>query len=234
MIKLLKSNPPDFPDHVVVKRNGRARRMALRLDTKARAFTLTLPKGTSLKRAHKFAQEHEEWMQGKLSKLAPPIVFEHGARIPLFGQLRRINIEHDSSLKQTSIILKNKEILVRSYLDNPAPRIKRYLKKEAKARLSTLAHEKAATIGKHINEIRVRDTKTRWGSCTEDGNLNFSWRLIFAPHEALDYVVAHEVAHLVHLDHSKEFWSVCRKLSDDFVEGKYWMNEHGRELMRYG
>ena len=110
---------------------------------------------------------------------------------------------------------------------------KRYLKKLVKDEISILAHEKATKIDQTINKIHVRDTKTRWGSCSEDGNLNFSWRLIFAPYESLDYVVGHEVAHLEHLDHSKAFWSVCRKLSDDFVEGKYWMQAHGSELMRY-
>ena len=85
-----------------------------------------------------------------------------------------------------------------------------------------------------INKVSVRDTKSRWGSCSVDDNLSYSWRLIFAPPAALDYVVAHEVAHLHHHDHSKAFWNLCRELSDNYLEGQYWMKAHGGELMRYG
>jgi hypothetical protein len=79
----------------------------------------------------------------------------------------------------------------------------------------------------------VREKKSRWGSCSSDDHLSYSWRLIFAPPAALDYVVAHEVAHLVHMNHSKAFWNLCRSLSHDFVNGQYWMKNHGHELMRY-
>ena len=88
-------------------------------------------------------------------------------------------------------------------------------------------------IEKEIKSVRVSDTKTRWGSCSHDGRLCFSWRLAFAPYEAIDYVVAHEVAHLRHLDHSKEFWTLCEELSIDYAAGKRWMKENGSELMRY-
>ena len=108
------------------------------------------------------------------------------------------------------------------------------MKRIAKKELTALAQQKAAEIGETIEKISVRDTKSRWGSCSSDGNLSFSWRLMFAPTEAFDYVVAHEVAHLVHMDHSRSFWNLCRDLSEDFIEGQYWMREHGHELMRYG
>ena len=232
MIKLLKSDPY-LGDHIVIRRSNRARRLALKLDPQARVFHLVVPRGVSMKRAHRFAEENESWMQEQLAELGQPIYFENGTTIPIFGQDINIKINHDADTKITRIALEDSTLFVNTNLDDPAPRIKRYLKKMVKDEISILAHEKAAKIGKRINNIYVRDTKTRWGSCSEDGNLNFSWRLIFAPYEALDYVVGHEVAHLVHLDHSKAFWSVCRKLSNDFVEGKYWMQVNGSELMRY-
>ncbi len=224
----------DFPPYIEVKRSARAKRLALRLDPKDRIFHLIVPQSTSMRRASRFAEEHDYWMREKLAELPQAVMFVHDAEFCVMGQLRRVKISSDNSLKSTRITLNNKEIMVSTNLENPSSRIERFLKKMAKVELTRLAHEKAAMINKTINAVTVRDTKSRWGSCSCDGNLSFSWRLIFAPYESFDYVVAHEVAHLVHLNHSKAFWAQCRSLSDDFVEGEYWMREHGHELMRYG
>ena len=110
----------------------------------------------------------------------------------------------------------------------------RWLKAYSRNVLELKSKEKALSIGKTIEKVTVRDTKSRWGSCSSESTLSYSWRLIFAPPIALDYVVGHEVAHLVHLNHSKHFWALCRDLSDDYVNGQYWMRNHGHELMRYG
>ena len=93
---------------------------------------------------------------------------------------------------------------------------------------------KAERIGKRVRSVQVRDTKSRWGSCAQDGSLSFCWRLIFAPTVAFDYVVAHEVAHLSHMNHGKRFWSLCEKLSANYTAGKRWMQVHGHTLMCYG
>ena len=230
-IDLRNTRPGDF---LVIKRSSRARRLALRLDPKERVFHLVIPPGMTLKKAKEFAREHREWMQERLMDLPEAVPFEHGQTIPIFGKNRVISIHRKKSFKTTDFILKYNELIVLTNLDDPAPRIRRYLAKLAKEEISKLAHEKAEIIKKKISSIHVRDTKSRWGSCTEDGNLNFSWRLIFAPYEALDYVVGHEVAHLKHLDHSQRFWKVCRQLSDDFLEGHYWMSNYGQQLMSYG
>lgn len=189
---------------------------------------------TSMRSAQRFAEEHDRWMLDKLMELPEPIAFEDGSILPILGQNRRIHIFYDETLRTTSITLKCHELIVTTNKEDPSPRIERFLKKLAKNELTTLSYEKAAEIGKKVTSVATRDTKSRWGSCSSDGNLSFSWRLIFAPYYAFDYVVAHEVAHLRHLDHSTAFWNLCRKLSDDYFEGEYWMREHGHELMRYG
>jgi predicted metal-dependent hydrolase len=130
--------------------------------------------------------------------------------------------------------MKDKGILIKSPDGDIHAPLTRFLRNMAKDTMTALAHEKAQEIGETLNNLSVRDTKTRWGSCSEDGSISLSWRLIFAPYEAMDYVIAHEVAHLRHLDHSRKFWTLCRELSDDYVEGKYWMDNHGHELMAYG
>jgi predicted metal-dependent hydrolase len=130
--------------------------------------------------------------------------------------------------------LNNNELLVSTYLDNPSGRILRFLKEQARKNISELAYKKADIIDKEIKSIQIRDTKSRWGSCGQNKRLSFSWRLILSPPESLDYVVAHEVAHLVHMNHTRKFWTLCEELSYDYINGKSWMREHGNSLMRFG
>lgn len=223
-----------LPPHIKVKHSTRARRVALRLDPIERVFTLVVPKRMSMRRAQAFAESQEAWMQEKLSALPPKITFEDGTIIPILGVRTTIKVHHEPDLKVTKLTLEDGVLHVRTNKDDPSARIKRFLKGMIKEELSILSYEKAAQIDKKITSISVRDTKSRWGSCSCDGSLSYSWRLIFAPPEAFDYVVAHEVAHLEHLNHSKAFWDLCEDLSDNFDEGKYWMDTHGSELMRYG
>ena len=231
---MLLRREDSFPPYVTLKRSKRARRLALRLDPKDRTFHLVVPSGMSLRKAERFAQEHDDWMLDKLRELPEPISFEYGSVLPILGKNRRLHIFYDETLRTTFIDLKDKELIVTTNLDDPSSRIERYLKKLAKQTISDLVHEKAKRIGKRVRSVSVKDTKSRWGSCSSNGNISFSWRLIFAPYESLDYVVAHEVAHLRHMNHSTAFWNQCRELSDDFLEGEFWMRENGHELMRYG
>lgn len=223
-----------LPSHIKVKHSKRAKRVALRLDPIERVFTLVVPKGMSMRRAQAFAEGHESWMQEKLKALPPKVAFSNGTIIPVLGRRTEIRIHHEPDLHVTKIALEDGVLHVRTNKDDPSSRISRFLKSLIKDELQVLAKEKSEQIDKSIASISVRDTKSRWGSCSSDDTLSFSWRLVFAPPEAFDYVVAHEVAHLRHLDHSKAFWSLCRDLSDNYVEGKYWMDNHGNELMRYG
>jgi len=224
----------DLPSHIKIKHSKRAKRVALRLDPIKRVFHLVVPSGMSMRRAQAFAEGQESWMQQKLAALAPKVSFEDGVIIPILGARTEIKVHYEPHLKVTKIILEDGVLHVRTNKDDPSARIVRFLKSLVKDELEILSSEKAAQIGKKISSVSVRDTKSRWGSCSADGNLSYSWRLVFASPEAFDYVVAHEVAHLKHLNHSEKFWDLCCELSENFVEGKYWMDTHGSELMRYG
>lgn len=208
--------------------------MALRLDVKSREMHLILPKRVSLKKAVNFAYAHENWIVDQLAGLPVPVPFENGAVLPLFGRDVLLRVICDPALKTTKIDLRDDELLVSTYLENPAGRITRYLKGLAREALTGLAHEKAVQIKKTIKSIQIRDTKSRWGSCGHDGRLSFSWRLILAPPDSMDYVAAHEVAHTVRMNHTPEFWALCEELSVDFSAGKGWMRGNGHSLMRYG
>lgn len=223
--------------HLRLQVSKRARRMALRLDTKERVVYLVVPAKADMTTAKNFAKEYKHWIQEKIDALPEPVAFHDGTIIPLFGRNVEIRVNYDSSLKRTSIELKPRILLVNTNKKDQkevSDRIMRFLKKEATRVIRALAVEKAARLGKTIANVSVRDTRSRWGSCAEDGNLSFSWRLIFAPWEALDYVVAHEVAHLVHMNHGKTFWNLCARISTDYETGRDWMRDHGHELMSFG
>ena len=217
-----------------VRTSKRAKRLALRLDPIERVFELVVPSRCSMKSAYKFADQHEDWMAARINDLPTPVPFQHGSTLPLNGSNVEISLKIDPNRKNISVHLSEKKIEVLSPHEDISARVKRWLKKYAKDILEDLSKEKAQLINKQVQSVSVRDTKSRWGSCSSDGSLSYSWRLIFAPPEAIDYVVGHEVAHLVHLDHSKDFWKLCRELSENFVDGQYWMRNHGQELMKYG
>ncbi|MCB9979387.1 MAG: M48 family metallopeptidase [Rhodospirillales bacterium] len=225
--------PPDLPP-VTVRRSARARRMALRLDPLSREVHLIIPERTSLKRAYDFARAHAVWIDRNLSSLPDPVPFVHGAVLPVFGKNRCVRVIQNPGVRSTRIDLTDDEIVVLSNAVDPQARLRRRMILWAQEALDVRAREKSAQIGVFPRVIRVRDTKSRWGSCSPEGDLNFSWRLIFAPVEAMDYVVAHEVAHMRHMNHGPAFWALCRDLSTDFLTGHRWMRTQGYSLMRYG
>ena len=223
----------EISPHLQLRHHARAKRLALRLDVKKRVVFLTIPKRTSLRSAHKFALEHQKWIRDRIEELPQQVTLEHGNIIPLFGQKYQINITYDTTLRKTDISLKNNEIVVLTNKENVSSRIRRFIINLAHQELSALAHEKAKTLGKTLNGVDVKDTTSRWGSCSHDGYISLSWRLAFASSDAYDYVVAHEVAHLAHMDHSPAFWKQCAALCNNYVRGKAWMKINAQELLRY-
>lgn len=220
-------------DLVFVKRSPRAKRVALRVDSAERVVNLVIPQRMPLHKAYVFASQHEAWIKEQLAKMPQVIDLTHGARIPLFGEDVVISIDHSDLYRRTTIKRTDYTLDITTPLPDPRDKIVTFLKKYAREGLADMANEKVERIGKTISSITVRDTKTRWGSCAQDGSLSFSWRLLFAPYIAADYVVAHEIAHLVHMNHGKEFWKLCSDLSENYKDGHRWMKKNGNELMRY-
>ncbi len=221
-------------DLVTVKRSKKARRVALRLDPVERVINLVIPQRMPLKTAYKFARQHEDWVRKTLDKLPEKVAFTHGTVLPVFGDQVRLDIEINPARKRTTLKQYDDVLNIKTYQTDPTTRITSHLKKIARAGLSDIASEKADMIGTVIKTVSIRDTKSRWGSCSQDGKMTFSWRLMFAPYGAIDYVVAHEVAHLIHMDHSFRFWGLCEELSFDYKNGRRWMKENGNSLMSYG
>lgn len=222
-----------LPDGVVAAPNPRARRLALRLDPVRRCVRLVYPPRTASALLQRFVQNNRDWIDRHLASLPRDFTVQDGATIPVFGHETRLSISCDNTLKRTSIALNNNEITIKTNLDNPAPRLRRFLDKLLLERLTNLSHEKATQLGRPVTSIHLRDSKSRWGSCGHDGRLCFSRRLVYVPEIVLDYVVAHEIAHLRHMDHSPEFWATCKDLCADYDNGKTWLKTHGASLHSY-
>ncbi len=228
---------PDFHEispHLNVRVSPRARRLSLRLDTQDRKIHLIVPKRASLKAAYQFAFQNRNWINEKLQTLPDIVPFHDGEVLPVLNRKLRLTIDHDEKYRVTKVSIDEDRLLVRTSLDNPSPRITRFLKKMAEAEFKVIADEKAARIGKKVTVLTLRDMKSRWGSCSKDGRMSLNWRLIFAPFETYDYVIAHEVAHLTHANHGRHFWKLCEELSTDFSTGSGWIDRNSSELMKFG
>ena len=217
---------------VTFVRNARARRASLRVDPANRRIVLTAPLRMARGTAVGFAEAQAGWIAARLDRLPERRPFVDGAEVPLFGVPHRVR--HHPGARGT-VWCENGEIHVAGRAEHLPRRLKDWLTAELRERLVPLVHAKAARAERAVRRITVRDTRSRWGSCGPDAALSFSWRLVFAPPEVLDYLAAHEAAHLVHLNHGPRFWALARTLCDGPIEGpQAWLKKNCETLLQYG
>ena len=216
---------------LIVRRHPRARRMTLRLNTVGEGAVVTIPPQTSSADALDLARRQSSWLCQHLDEMGERVVFGDGVQIPFQGVQHLVR---HSKYGYGTVWIEDGEINVAGGIEHLSRRLGDWLKKQARTRIVSLAHQKAKQIDKTLARITVRDTRTRWGSCSSKGGLSFSWRLIMAPPEILDYVVAHEVAHLAHMNHSSSFWNTVDRLTENAKGGRAWLNDHGTVLHRIG
>jgi predicted metal-dependent hydrolase len=216
---------------VLLKRNARARRMTLRLTRDGESATLNLPGRTSVTEAKAFLQRSTPWLAKQIVKQPPRVAFGDGAEIPLRGVPHVIVATSGS---RGLISLDDHKLLVPGASEHLSRRLTDWLKRQAAADLEKACVHYTAVMGVTFKRITIRDQKSRWGSCSSAGMLSFSWRLILAPPMVLDYVAAHEVAHLLEMNHSPSFWRHVLKHCPHARAAKNWMNAHGGELHRFG
>lgn len=219
-----------------VVRHPRARRYTLRVRDASRDVVLTMPRRGSLKEARAFAEKNFAWIASRLARLPEVIPFSDGESIPLLGIAHRIS--HRPNERGTVWIENDAGgdplLCVAGAGEHIARRLRDFLRREARVALSAASRRYAQTIGVTIRKIGLRDSSTRWGSCSETGSLSFSWRLILAPPYVLDYLAAHEIAHRVELNHSDRFWKLLDRLTPDRRRAETWLRFHGNALHRYG
>ncbi len=223
---------------VTLRPNARAKRIILRLDKQGDGIVLTVPSGTSHGKAMEFAASQGPWIWQQLAKQPDLVQLSTGQIIPVRGVPHRITGRND---RRTPVWCEQsqeetpQDILFVSGDDrHHSRRIKDWLKKQARSDLTGAAHLYADKMETTISRISIRDTSSRWGSCSSDGALSFSWRLIFSPPYVLDYVAAHEVAHLLEMNHSPRFWHLVESHCLATTQAKKWLKANGRSLHRYG
>jgi len=219
------------PVTLQVRRSSRARRILLRLDRNARRAELVLPRGASLSEGRRFAESKALWLRNRLADMPAGIPFEPGASVPLGGTAHRL--VHTPE-RRSGVVREESQLLVSGDVEFFSRRVRDWLKEEARRQISALAHPKAAQVDRKISRISIRDQQSRWGSCSTDGNLNFSWRLVLTPPDVLDYVVSHEVAHLKEMNHSPAFWQIVDTLTPHARLGRAWLRTNGPGLHAYG
>jgi predicted metal-dependent hydrolase len=213
-------------------RSPRARRVSLRVDTSRRRIVLTAPMRMPRDMALRFAHVQGGWIAARLKRLPQPRPFHDGAEVPVFGVPYRIRHRPDA---RGTVWVEGTEIHVAGRPEHLPRRLRDWLIAELRQRLMPLVAAKAATLQRPVKRVALRDSRSRWGSCGPDGGLSFSWRLVFAPPEVLDYLVAHEVAHLVHKNHGPRFWAETSGLCDGPMDPpRAWLRVHGETLMQYG
>lgn len=216
---------------LTVKNNRRAKRISLRLNQSQRLFVLTLPNRVSLKRGLAFVNTKEEWLLRNWQNLPNRTPFADGETIPFLGH--ELTIHHQPA-KRGVVEIDGDRLLVSGDARHLKRRLTDWLKAEARRLLTHLAEQKAAELHVTVKRITVRDTQSRWGSCSAKGNLSFSWRLIFASQQVVEYIVAHEVAHLKEMNHGPRFWRLVEKLCPGYEKHVLWLRKHGGKLHLIG
>jgi predicted metal-dependent hydrolase len=221
---------------VQVRRNRQARRYTLRINAAKREVILTIPPRGSLKEARAFAQKHGGWIAARLGRLPEAAPFTDGTIVPLRGVPHRIEHRPGSRGTVWTETAANGEpiLCVAGAAPHIHRRIRDYLRREARRELEIASLKFATALGVVIKRVAVRDQSSRWGSCSSTGVLSFSCRLILAPTTVLQYLAAHEVAHLIEMNHSPRFWRVVARLCPEHERAKVWLDGHGTDLHRYG
>ena len=218
-----------FPDiDVHLRRSVRARKFTLRVSSLDGKVSLSTPHFAKAYQINAFLKEKEPWLRQRLSEVQLGVKVTFGTVLPFIG--REILVKRHVG---RSVKLSDDKILVPEKSRKPAVQVEVFLKQYVHQLLSKRATRYAEKIGSSYSKLSLRDTRSRWGSCSDRGALMFSWRLIMTPTKVLNYVAAHEVAHLRHMDHSHHFWTEVENLFGNYKKQQRWLRENGPKLHRY-
>lgn len=217
---------------VAVRRNPRSKRLTLKMSRISGEPVLTLPPRVSLSVGQTFAQKHAHWIATRIKQRAITVYFEDGAVFPLRGTMTQI-IHQQRVIGGIAYDPDTHTLCVGGQPAHLSRRVCDYLKKQALHDLTQAVRFYENKIGLKSTGITLRDTVSRWGSCSSRGHLNFSWRLIMAPDFVLDYLAAHEVAHLQEMNHSVRYWHLLKGICAHTDEAERWIKQHGAALHLY-
>ena len=215
---------------IKVIRSDKSGKLILRIDSKERIPVLSVPRFCSQRRAVKFVNDNMDWILQSLAKLPEIKNFCDGDTIFLFGQ--SVTISHRPQEKG-GVWLDGNLLCVSGKAEFLHRRIRDYIRRRAADEFYLRSKKLAERIGCKLNGVVIKDTKSRWGSCSSLNNINYSWRIALAPDFVIDYLLAHEVSHLKHHNHSDSFWKCVANLCPEWSKGNSWLRRNGKTLYAY-
>jgi predicted metal-dependent hydrolase len=224
---------------IILRANPRARRFIVKVDPSTGEVSVVAPSSRSLDRALDFARKEKEWIADRLADIPAPVPLTLGAPILFRGaeHVIRLAERNDGEFRRGPVWIDRDAvrptIRVSGRPEHAARRVLDWLKREARSRIDEKAAEYADAIGVKAKRITIRDTTSRWGSCSSARSLSFSWRLVLAPPMVLDYVVGHEVCHLKEMNHGPRFWRLVQTIIPNMERPQAWLGENGALLHRY-
>ncbi|MGB0906386.1 MAG: M48 family metallopeptidase [Maricaulaceae bacterium] len=226
---------PDDP-RVLYRLSSRARRISLKAKVCDREVHVVVPNMRAMDKAKKFARANRDWIDVQLEALPAPMPFTPGGTILIRGL--DYSLHNPDGRGRPRINHQTREVYVPSPdAESFAGRVRRLLIREARAELEAATHHYAGKLEKKIGKVSIRDQSSRWGSCITrkgEGHISYSWRLISAPPFVLEYVAAHECAHLIEANHSAAFWEIVDEIGDEVKPAKKWLNKNGALLHAVG
>lgn len=205
-------------------------KLSLRIDSKARIPVLSVPKFCSRRRAVNFVNENMDWIEQSLQKLPEIRKFTDGETISLFG--KEVIICHTPQSRR-GVWIENDKLYVSGNAEFLHRRVRDYIRRNAAEEFYKRTKRLADILQCELNGITIKDTKSRWGSCSSLQHINYSWRIALAPDYVIDYLMAHEAAHLQYQNHSDDFWQCVTALYPEWRKGNRWLKQHGKELYSY-
>lgn len=223
--------PGSPPVEITLRRSARARRFSLRVSRLDGRVTLSLPLRARETEAMAFAREQEGWIRRTLAAMPQQAGVGIGTALPVEGRMLTLAPQTGRGVR-----IAGDALLVGGDPATAGARVGAFLKALARERLVAASDRYAALVGRQVTQVSLRDTRSRWGSCAHDGKLMYSWRLVMAPPTVLDYVAAHEVAHMIQMNHSPAYWAVVERLYPGWQVQRKWLHTHGQSLhaFRFG
>lgn len=206
-----------------------AHSLKLRLDKQGNVI-LTLPKWVTQRRGLAFVQDNIDWIKTQQAKLCATKTFTHGMVVELLGET--LTIVHDKKVKR-GVFIQDEKLVVSGDAAHIHRRVRDFIKKQGYAYIQEKSLILAQNLGQKPSKITLRDTSSRWGSCSSRQSLSFCWKLALAPTYVLDYIIAHEVAHLVEMNHSDAFWRTVAKIDTNRASAQSWLRKHGPDIQSW-
>ena len=216
---------------LTVQKSRRARRISLRLDAASGGAVLVLPLHLPMAAGLAFAHQNAGWLAERHARLPSAVALADGAQLPLLGLDHVLRHRPDG---RRGVWIEDGAICVSGAAEHFRRRLNDWLRERARDEILHYARPMAADLGVPLRRITLRDTRSRWGSCSRTGDMSFSWRLILAPREVLAYVVAHETCHRLEMNHSPAFWRLVERLAPGAQGFREWLKREGARLHRYG